>query len=119
MKGRIVLHKRDEKVQKAILNDEFGFYMYHCTDKGTTYEFRVSAKNDVDYGERAVVSLTTPDGGWLSSFSASYSFFSHCTVLLLRCCQQFYVFISLSGAMLVGAGDHAFHKSLMHILLYI
>ncbi|XP_059156952.1 receptor-type tyrosine-protein phosphatase S-like isoform X12 [Physella acuta] len=31
-------------------------------DKGTTYEFRVSAKNEVDYGDRAVTTLITPDG---------------------------------------------------------
>jgi len=34
-----------------------------CADRGTTYEFRVSAKNDVDYGERAVATIKTPDGG--------------------------------------------------------
>ena len=33
------------------------------TDRGTTYEFRVSGKNDVDYGERAVTAIKTPDGG--------------------------------------------------------
>lgn len=32
-------------------------------DRGTTYEFRVSAKNNVDYGERAVDTIRTPDGG--------------------------------------------------------
>lgn len=36
-----------------------------CADRGTTYEFRVSAKNDVDYGERAVATIKTPDGGQL------------------------------------------------------
>lgn len=38
-------------------------YLCVCADKGTTYEFRVSAKNEVDYGERAVVTIITPDGG--------------------------------------------------------
>ncbi|KAH3720982.1 hypothetical protein DPMN_063894 [Dreissena polymorpha] len=31
-------------------------------DQGETYEFRVLAKNEVDFGERAVVELVTPDG---------------------------------------------------------
>ena len=31
-------------------------------DKGSLYEFRVSAMNSVDYGEQAVVTIQTPDG---------------------------------------------------------
>ncbi|KAH3831840.1 hypothetical protein DPMN_105112, partial [Dreissena polymorpha] len=42
-------------------------------DQGETYEFRVLAKNEVDFGERAVVELVTPDGvpqGAPQNFSA-------------------------------------------------
>ncbi|WAR22990.1 LAR-like protein [Mya arenaria] len=42
-------------------------------ERGQTYEFRVLAKNDIDYGERAVVELVTPDGvpqGAPQNFSA-------------------------------------------------
>ena len=34
------------------------------TDKGATYEFRVLARNEIDYGERSVTRIDTPDGGW-------------------------------------------------------
>ena len=34
------------------------------SDKGARYEFRVLAKNEIDYGERAVTIIDTPDGGW-------------------------------------------------------
>ena len=33
------------------------------TERGRTYEFRVSAKNNIDYGERAQATVKTPDGG--------------------------------------------------------
>lgn len=32
-------------------------------EKGSIYEFRVSAKNAVDFGQRAVKTVSTPDGG--------------------------------------------------------
>ena len=35
------------------------------SDKGVLYEFRVSAKNDVDYGEERVMTILTPDGSKL------------------------------------------------------
>jgi hypothetical protein len=38
-------------------------------DRGTTYEFRVSAKNGVDYGERAVATIKTPEGGQHVSYT--------------------------------------------------
>lgn len=40
-------------------------HLFFCVfaDRGTTYEFRVSGKNDVDYGERTVATIKTPDGG--------------------------------------------------------
>lgn len=31
-------------------------------ERGAEYEFRLAAKNDVDYGEVAVETITTPDG---------------------------------------------------------
>ena len=32
------------------------------TEKGALYEFRIAAKNDVDYGEEGVERIWTPDG---------------------------------------------------------
>ena len=40
-----------------------GTVLYLFTDKGATYEFRVLARNEIDYGERAVTRIDTPDGG--------------------------------------------------------
>ena len=33
-----------------------------CIERGADYEFRLSAKNLVDYGQTAVQTLRTPDG---------------------------------------------------------
>ncbi|ESO86619.1 hypothetical protein LOTGIDRAFT_128794, partial [Lottia gigantea] len=48
-------------VEKILPAEKYSFVTYSL-DKGTKYEFRVLAKNDVDYGERAVETLSTPDG---------------------------------------------------------
>lgn len=37
------------------------------TERGVEYEFRVSAKNSVDYGEPSSEKLTTPEGSELFS----------------------------------------------------
>ena len=40
-------------------------------ERGVTYEFRVSAKNSVDYGEEAVETIRTPDGSECGGVSAT------------------------------------------------
>ena len=45
----------------------------YISDKGATYEFRISAKNNVDYGEQAVKTIRTPDGSELQSPTQSPS----------------------------------------------
>lgn len=45
------------------------------SDKGARYEFRVLAKNEIDYGERAVVVIDTPDGGLYISVVYIYFYF--------------------------------------------
>ena len=42
------------------------------SDKGATYEFRVQAKNEVGYGERASSTIATPDGGTCHYLLLSY-----------------------------------------------
>ncbi|BFZ17029.1 hypothetical protein BsWGS_20067 [Bradybaena similaris] len=59
---KIVWGPRGERYEEKILNSDIYSYVTNSLDKGTTYEFRVSAKNTVDYGERAVAGITTPDG---------------------------------------------------------
>ncbi|BFZ00058.1 hypothetical protein BsWGS_03097 [Bradybaena similaris] len=59
---RIIWGPRGERYEEIVLNSEIYSYLTNTLDKGTTYEFRVSAKNEVDYGERAVVTIITPDG---------------------------------------------------------
>ena len=39
------------------------YFAMFFTEQGSIYEFRVLAKNENDYGVRAVVELETPDGG--------------------------------------------------------
>jgi len=38
------------------------------TERGADYEFRLSAKNLIDYGETSVQALRTPDGSKYRSF---------------------------------------------------
>ncbi|XP_059156941.1 tyrosine-protein phosphatase Lar-like isoform X3 [Physella acuta] len=59
---KIIWGPRGERYEENILNPEIYSYLTNTLDKGTTYEFRVSAKNEVDYGDRAVTTLITPDG---------------------------------------------------------
>ena len=33
-----------------------------CTERGVVYEFELSARNDVDFGDVAVQTIRTPDG---------------------------------------------------------
>jgi hypothetical protein len=40
-----------------------------CTERGAEYEFRLSAKNTVDYGEAATSTIRTPDGSESRDFS--------------------------------------------------
>lgn len=67
-------------------------YLCVCADKGTTYEFRVSAKNEVDYGERAVVTIITPDGG---TYITEIFLCEHITLHYISG-SNFYVFISVN-----------------------
>ena len=38
---------------------------FTVVEMGATYEFRISAKNAVDFGEQAVETIRTPDGSEL------------------------------------------------------
>ena len=44
------------------------FLDFFLPERGVEYEFRVSAKNSVDYGEPSSEKLTTPDGSELFNF---------------------------------------------------
>ena len=44
------------------------FHGSFLPERGVEYEFRVSAKNSVDYGEPSSEKLTTPDGSELFNF---------------------------------------------------
>ncbi|XP_055886068.1 tyrosine-protein phosphatase Lar-like isoform X5 [Biomphalaria glabrata] len=59
---KIIWGPQGERYEEIILNPDIYSYMTNTLVKGITYEFRVSARNDVDYGERAVATLVTPDG---------------------------------------------------------
>ncbi|XP_067679322.1 tyrosine-protein phosphatase Lar-like isoform X10 [Haliotis asinina] len=59
---KIIWGRIGERYEEKILPAEKYSFVTYSLDKGTTYEFRVSAKNDVDYGERAVENIKTPDG---------------------------------------------------------
>lgn len=45
----------------------FSLFFFILPERGVEYEFRVSAKNSVDYGEPSSEKLTTPDGSELYS----------------------------------------------------
>lgn len=69
---KIIWGRIGERYEEKILPAEKYSFVTYSLDKGTTYEFRVSAKNDVDYGERAVENIKTPDGG--NALQKLYSF---------------------------------------------
>ncbi|XP_064626984.1 tyrosine-protein phosphatase Lar-like isoform X3 [Lineus longissimus] len=54
--------KGDEHLTEKLLVGNTFSYSTSFLDRGVTYEFRVAAKNTVDYGEDAVATLKTPDG---------------------------------------------------------
>jgi len=45
---------------------------YLFVDRGADYEFRVSAKNSVDYGESAVEIIRTPEGSEINFYIHIY-----------------------------------------------
>ncbi|XP_036361663.1 receptor-type tyrosine-protein phosphatase F isoform X7 [Octopus sinensis] len=51
-----------ERYEEHILRPDTYVFLTTFLDKGATYEFRVAARNQVDYGERAVDTIKTPDG---------------------------------------------------------
>ncbi|KAK3612593.1 hypothetical protein CHS0354_042101 [Potamilus streckersoni] len=51
-----------ELYREIILMANQQSYIATLLDRGATYEFRVLARNQVDYGERAVTTIETPDG---------------------------------------------------------
>ncbi|KAK6188600.1 hypothetical protein SNE40_004745 [Patella caerulea] len=59
---KVIWGRSGERYEEKILPAEKYSFVTYSLDKGTKYEFRVLAKNDVDYGERAVATLGTPDG---------------------------------------------------------
>ncbi|XP_076439826.1 receptor-type tyrosine-protein phosphatase delta-like isoform X2 [Babylonia areolata] len=61
-KYKIIWGPRGESYEEKIMSSEIYSFVTYTLDRGTTYEFRVSARNDVDYGERAVATIKTPDG---------------------------------------------------------
>ncbi|XP_025110636.1 receptor-type tyrosine-protein phosphatase F-like isoform X2 [Pomacea canaliculata] len=59
---KIIWGPQGERYEEKIMSADVYSYVTSTLDRGTTYEFRVSAKNNVDYGERAVDTIRTPDG---------------------------------------------------------
>ncbi|KAL4236406.1 hypothetical protein ACF0H5_004791 [Mactra antiquata] len=62
-----------EVYQKVSLKDVQQTYITPPLDRGAVYEFRVLARNKIDFGEGAVIELVTPDGvpqGAPQNFSA-------------------------------------------------
>ncbi|XP_041360358.1 tyrosine-protein phosphatase Lar-like isoform X2 [Gigantopelta aegis] len=59
---KIIWGRSGERYEEKIIAADIYSFVTYSLDKGTTYEFRVSAKNDVDYGERNVQTIKTPDG---------------------------------------------------------
>ncbi|KAL3869070.1 hypothetical protein ACJMK2_041796, partial [Sinanodonta woodiana] len=51
-----------ELYRQIILQANQQSYIATLLDRGAIYEFRVLARNQVDYGERAVTTIETPDG---------------------------------------------------------
>lgn len=51
-----------ERYEEHILRPDTYVFLSSYLDRGATYEFRVAARNQVDYGERAVDTIKTPDG---------------------------------------------------------
>ncbi|XP_060552121.1 tyrosine-protein phosphatase Lar-like isoform X3 [Ruditapes philippinarum] len=59
--------------EQLILKENIHTWFTPPLDRGVLYEFRVLARNEIDYGERAVAELVTPDGvpqGAPQNFSA-------------------------------------------------
>lgn len=48
------------RILNKLLDDDNAVAL--CSERGVEYEFRVAAKNVVDYGEAAVETIRTPDG---------------------------------------------------------
>ncbi|XP_070195997.1 tyrosine-protein phosphatase Lar-like isoform X3 [Littorina saxatilis] len=61
-KYKIIWGPRGERYEEKIMSSDIYSFVTYTLDRGTTYEFRVSGKNDVDYGERTVATIKTPDG---------------------------------------------------------
>ncbi|XP_076462562.1 LOW QUALITY PROTEIN: tyrosine-protein phosphatase Lar-like [Babylonia areolata] len=59
---KIIWGPQGESYEEKIMSPHIYSFLTKTLDRGTTYEFRVSAKNGVDYGERAVVTIETPEG---------------------------------------------------------
>ncbi|KAL5017103.1 hypothetical protein ScPMuIL_006692 [Solemya velum] len=63
LKGyKVVSGRQGEIYQETTLNPEQHLLVSDYLDKGALYEFRVSARNQVGWGERAVETIRTPDG---------------------------------------------------------
>ncbi|KAK3755490.1 hypothetical protein RRG08_063566, partial [Elysia crispata] len=59
---RIIWGPEGEKYEQFVLNPDVHNYATKSLDRGRKYEFRVSASNEVDFGERAQAHIKTPDG---------------------------------------------------------
>ncbi|KAL8616015.1 hypothetical protein ACOMHN_014977 [Nucella lapillus] len=59
---KIIWGPQAERYEEKIVSPHIYSFLTYTLDRGITYEFRVSAKNGVDYGERAVVTIATPEG---------------------------------------------------------
>ncbi|GFN98457.1 tyrosine-protein phosphatase lar [Plakobranchus ocellatus] len=62
LKYRIIWGPRGERYQETVLDADVYNFATKTLDRGVTYEFRLSAKNEVDYGERETATIKTPDG---------------------------------------------------------
>ncbi|XP_064607458.1 tyrosine-protein phosphatase Lar-like isoform X3 [Liolophura sinensis] len=70
---KVIWGKKGESYEEEVWPGQKYTYVTDILEKGSIYEFRVSAKNAVDFGQRAVKTVSTPDGvprGAPQNFSA-------------------------------------------------
>ncbi|XP_014681582.1 PREDICTED: tyrosine-protein phosphatase Lar-like [Priapulus caudatus] len=59
---RLEYGKVGEQLSRPLELEDINFFNFQDLDKGSTYEFRLTARNEENYGEAAVRMVATPDG---------------------------------------------------------
>lgn len=62
LKYRIIWGAEGDKYEDKVVSADVYNFQPTILDRGRKYEFRVSAQNSVDFGERATTAIRTPDG---------------------------------------------------------